>query len=515
MKRAFFLILALATALVACNKNESTPAEQTGGRVIRFTSNFSTYTVTKAASVLDGKTVKIFAGAPINASTEAEANDGQLTPATTLHWLDGQTDPTTFASVYPAEVGSATSFEYDLSNGDFTYHSAVLAAAAKDVAPENVVNFTYKHPFAMLKVSVNNNLTGTPAIAGVTVGDVVGSATMDIAAETVSNPGAAAVIPATLDNGKYCVVLMPQTAKPAILVNVGDDTSVKTYKFLITSDVTFEANKFYNVALTLDESTPPVVEGAEVAFGFTVSDWEEVTDEIPVVNVTEQWSVIGEVNDTAWDTDFDMTFNATTGIFTITGVQYKEGSMGFKLRKAHDWTVNAGMKPGVSYVGEAAWDGYLDGDSNQSQNIKLAAAGEYTLTFKPEDYTFTATKTGDVVVDPTPAATWGLIGSFNDWSADIAMTCTTPGTNPADGVWEVDFTYVAGDSFKLRYGASWDDGNYIAGLKYGVEYVGDTAWDGYLDLPGDNIKLSAAGTYHLVFTYPSCTFTATLIVDEP
>ena len=508
--KKILIFLAAAAALAACNKNETAPAPQKGDRVIRFTSNFSTYTVTKAVSVLDGKTVKIFAGAPINASTEATANDGQLTPATTLHWLDGQTDPTTFASVYPAEVGAATSFDYDLGNGDFAYHSAVLAAAAKDVAPENVVNFTYKHPFAMLKVTVTNNLTGTPAIAGVSVGEVAGSATMDIAAGTVANLGAAATIPATLDGGKYCVVILPQTAKPAILVNVGDATAAKTYKFIITSDVTFEANKFYNVALTLDESTPPVVEGAEVSFGFTVSDWEEAAGEIPVVNVTEQWSVIGEVNGTSWDTDFDMTYNASTGIFTITGVNYNTGA-GFKLRKAHDWTVNAGMKPGVGYVGDTAWDGYLDGDSNQSQNIKLAEPGVYTLTFKPEDYTFTATKTGDATVDPTPAGTWGIIGSFNEWNSDIAMTCTTPGTNPADGVWEADLIYAAGDEFKLRFGASWDNSDYVAGLKYGVEYVGDSAWDGYLDLPGDNIKLSAAGTYHLVFTYPSCTFEATLI----
>ena len=511
MKRAFAFILA-AAALVACNKNEMTPAPQQDGREIRFTSNFSTYTVTKAASVLDGKTVKIFAGAPINASTTAEANDSQLTPATTLYWNKDQTEATTFASIYPADVATGTSFEYDVANGDFAYHSAVLAAVAKDVAPENVVNFTYKHPFAMLKVTVNNNLEGTPAIAGVEVRDLRWNGTVDIVEGTVSNLNSDAVVGATLDGGKYCLVLLPQTAKPAIAVSVGDATALKTYRFVITSDVTFEANKYYNVTLTLDESTPPVVQGEEVEFGFTVADWEEATDVIPVLDVTNLWSVIGEVNDSDWSEDFDMTYDAATGICTITGVNFKTGTNGFKLRKAHDWNINAGLKEGVSTYGDAAWDGYL---AQGGGNIQLAEAGVYTLTFKPEDYTFTATKTGDVTVDPTPAPTWGICGEFNGWgsSDDIVMTCTTAGTNATDGTWEADFTgYVEGQQFKLRWNAGWE---LDLGLKNGVEVVGDAAWDGYLAVSGGNIKLGASGDYHLVLNYPSCTFTATPIVAEP
>ena len=511
MKRAFLFILAAATALVACNKNEVTTPEQ-GGREIRFTSNFSTYTVTKAASVLDGKTVKIFAGAPIDASTTAEASDSKLTPATTLYWNKDQTEKTTFASVYPADAASATSITYSVSNGDFAYHSAVLTAAAKDVTPGSTVNFTYKHPFSMLKVTVTNNLEGTPAISGVTVRDLRWEGTLDIVEGTVSNLGTDAVVDATLDNGKYCLVLLPQTAKPSISVSVGDATAAKTYKFVITSDVTFEANKFYNVTLVLDESTPPVVQGEEVAFGFTVADWEEATDAIPVLNVTDVWSVIGEVNDSDWSEDFDMTYDANTGICTITGVTFKTGTNGFKLRKSHDWNVNAGLKEGVSTYGDAAWDGHL---TQGGGNIQLSEAGVYTLTFKPEDYTFTATKTGDVTVDPTTAPTWGICGEFNEWGAnpDIVMTRTATGTNATDGTWEADLTgYVEGKQFKLRWNSAWE---LDLGLKPDCDVVGDAAWDGYLEVSGQNIVLGASGNYHLVLNYPSCTFTATPIVAEP
>lgn len=499
MKKLFVSLLAVA-ALVACNKNEVTTPEQ-GGREIRFTSNFSTYNVTKAASVLDGKTVKIFAGAPINANTTAEANDSQLTPATTLYWNKDQTETTTFASIYPADVATTTSFEYGVGNGDFAYHSAVLTAAAKDVAPESTVNFTYKHPFAMLKVTVNNNLEGTPDIAGVDVTGTYVSGTLDIAEGTVSNLNSSAVTATTLDGGKYCIVLLPQTARPSIAVHVGDPVTLTTYRFVITSDVVFEANKFYNVTLTLDESTPPVVQGSEVAFGFTVADWEAATDEIPVLNVTEVWSVVGEVNDSDWSEDFDMTYDAATGICTITGVSYKAGINGFKLRKAHDWSVSAGLKDGVSTYGDAAWDGHLDQTNN---NIKLAEAGVYTLTFKPEDYTFTATKTGDVATEPVTVSPWKVVGLGGEW--DYADGITMTETN---GVWEADITFAATDSFKLFDGTTW------AGMQSGWTYygLGDFA-SGYLNTDGGapNIVIGeggVAGNYHLAFTPATLKFVVT------
>lgn len=505
MKKVIIPILAIMT-LAACNKSEVVPAAQENGKAIRFTSNLPTYTITKAASVLDGKTVKIFAGAPINAVTTAEADDSKLTPATTLYWLKDQTDLTTFASVYPADMTESTTFTYNLSNGDLAYHGAVLAATEKDVEPEDVVNFEYKHPFAMLKIAVTNNLEGTPDIAGVSVGSTAGSATMDIAAGTVSNLGENAIIATTLSDGKYCVVIFPQSAKPVINVTV-DPSNPKTYKFIITSSVEFAANKFYDVALTLDESTPPVVVGEEVEFGFSVADWEAAEEEIPVLDVTEKWTLIG-LGD--WGTDVDMTLE--NGLWTVSGIAYQAGDE-FKLRKALDWAVSAGLKEGVSYVGDDIWDGYLEANSNS--NIKLAAAGIYTLSFNPETYQFTATKTGDVEpVDPTPVV-WKVRGLGDDWSWDNGVEMTEN-----EGVWECDITYAEGDSFKLCNGD--DAGAVWAGLQSGWTYYGTGAFDdGYLSTDGGaaNIVVGAeggiAGNYHLSFNPSTLRFIITVIVPEP
>ena len=72
-------------------------------------------------------------------------------------------------------------------------------------------------------------------------------------------------------------------------------------------------------------------------------------------------------------------------------ITYAEGDE-FKLRKNNSWDVSAGLKDGVSCVGDSNWDGHLAETSN---NIKLLEAGQYKLTFNPEGWVFTATKTGD------------------------------------------------------------------------------------------------------------------------
>ena len=226
MKKIFATLLA-ATAIVACSKNETLPEAAQGDDIVRFSSNLRTYTV-KSATALDGKTVKIVAGAPINATTTAEAADNKLTPATEMHWVKDQTSATTFTSVYPADIEMTAAGkveEYNLlfeGNHDFDYHSAVLTAVAKDVTPNTTVNFEYKHPFAMLLVTVVNQLEGTPAITKVNVSDVIMDGSIDVAAGTVTPGTTAAAADAALKDGKYGVVILPQSAKPVLNITAGE-----------------------------------------------------------------------------------------------------------------------------------------------------------------------------------------------------------------------------------------------------------------------------------------------------
>ena len=101
------------------------------------------------------------------------------------------------------------------------------------------------------------------------------------------------------------------------------------------------------------------------------------------------------MNDDNWTTDIDMVEGETQGILEaqITYRKTNEFADEFKLRLNHAWAMSAGLKEGVAYVGDANWDTHLTTSNN---NIKLAEAGVYTLTFNPTDWVFTATKTADL-----------------------------------------------------------------------------------------------------------------------
>lgn len=449
MKKLFVTLLA-AAALVACNKNETSPVEP-ADNIIRFSSNFQTYTVKSTA--LDNQTVKIVAGAPINKTETATAADGKLTPANEMHWEKDQTMTTTFVSTYPATLELSetnTIDDYDLLyNGvqDFAFHSSVLTAVAKDVTPKATVNFTYKHPFSMLLITVDNQLEGAPAISNVNVSDVALVGTLNLVSETVTPSETLGNVNASLNDGKYGVVIMPQSAKPVLNITVGE----KNYKFVLNDAINFVANKRYNATVTIKDNTPIVEEGEVVSFGFNVVDWEDATDAIEFTEdqpTPDTWGVVGLGND--WNTDIPLTEGETAGILEAS-ITYKTTDA-FKLRANGSWDVNAGMKSGVAYVGDDNWDTYLTQDG---ANIKLAAAGVYTITFNPETWVFTATKTGDVEPDPEPetvsltvnvynGAGWANLNlyAWNDGPVFAELTAGWPGNAPeATDVVVGDYTF--------------------------------------------------------------------------
>jgi hypothetical protein len=78
----------------------------------------------------------------------------------------------------------------------------------------------------------------------------------------------------------------------------------------------------------------------------------------------------------------------------------------------------------------------------------------------------------------TLATTWGVIGGFNGWGGDQAMTY-----DAANGVWTTTFDITSATELKFRANAGWS-------LNYG-----DTGADGKLDEGGANIVVSEAGNY--------------------
>ena len=490
MRKVFIALLATA-ALLSCNKREAAVVPE-GDHEVRFSTNLQTFTV-KGETALDGKTVRIFAGTPINATTLATAADNKLTPETKLRWVKNQVGTTTFASIYPAEISEATAFEYDLmyeGTQNFDYHVDVLTATAADVEPETTVHLTYKHPFALLQIKLTSEIAqqeGTDAPV-VELSGVVAKAAFDIAAGTVQLADETAVIPATLKDDVYQVLIMPQTANPLLTVKMGG----KTYKFQVKEAIEFQANKRYSSEITITEAP-------EVDIDYDVDDWGDNDEPVNFDEVkTGAWKVVGLVD---WTYENGVAMTETEGVWEA-DITYAEGNE-FKLFDGETW---AGMKANWAYYGTGDFeDGYLD-NTDAGINIVLQAAGKYHLAFTPATCKFVVTK----IEDGTPETiTWKVLGLGNkwDWADGIAMTCTTEGENPGEGVWEADITYAAGDKFKLCNGEG--DSAIWAGMKNNWLYYGTGEFnDGFLEVPGIDIFIGSetgvAGEYHLTFTYPSC-----------
>jgi hypothetical protein len=119
------------------------------------------------------------------------------------------------------------------------------------------------------------------------------------------------------------------------------------------------------------------------------------------------------------------------------------------------------------------WNGTSYGDGGSGT---LVAGGGGNLAFPGPGYfqvkASTGAKTWSVL-----ATTWAMIGDFNSWGGDAAMTYDANAK-----VWKGTITAASAGAFKFRANGAWD-------LNFG-----DTGADGSLEEGGDNINLTA-GTH--------------------
>lgn len=86
--------------------------------------------------------------------------------------------------------------------------------------------------------------------------------------------------------------------------------------------------------------------------------------------------------------------------------------------------------------------------------------------------------------EPTAYETIGLIGGFNSWGGDEAMTQVTPHN------WYVHVTFAEATELKFRANGNWDDHDWGDGGDVASQYYGKGT-NG-----GGNIKVPA-GTYNV------------------
>lgn len=192
------------------------------------------------------------------------------------------------------------------------------------------------------------------------------------------------------------------------------------------------------------------------------------------INTPRMWYLIGgAIGDGSWNNSpaglgvslyplsviTGNVYNKTgDGTFTYTG--YFESSKGFKLiRDLGNWDEQWGIS-GSTYVH----------NNGSSSDIKVAADGWYTITLNSIKNTLTVTAVS--APSATTYSSIGLIGEFNGWGGDVALT-KAASTN--SHIWYTTTTFTSsftppvgsgGCKFRANGGweTSWGGGTFPCGL---------------------------------------------------
>lgn len=102
------------------------------------------------------------------------------------------------------------------------------------------------------------------------------------------------------------------------------------------------------------------------------------------------WGIIGDATPGGWDNSTPMTYNASTGVWTVTANMIAGGS--WKFRANNSWALNFGISPDgkLTYA-----DHPVLGSVSGLNNITVPSDGNYTITLDLHDankYTYTAVK---------------------------------------------------------------------------------------------------------------------------
>ena len=193
----------------------------------------------------------------------------------------------------------------------------------------------------------------------------------------------------------------------------------------------------------------------------------------------DQLGVIGDFN--GWGDDVVMSFNETKQRF-YADVEFPADG-GFKFRADAGWDVNWGVKDGVLVAGA---DNIPVTAGSYRVYVNMNNAAEMTFELnkgmfgKDEPVGGTTPETPETP-EPEPFKGWALIGAFNGWGGDLALT--------SDGTYYVVKGAELEGELKFRKDADW-------GVNFGHAEGGAFAANTELALAQDGPNINvAAGTY--------------------
>ena len=164
---------------------------------------------------------------------------------------------------------------------------------------------------------------------------------------------------------------------------------------------------------------------------------------------------------------YKISVNFQTGLFSVTpvqlyGVLYVPGDYqgwtpssaatlaSVKADGNYEGYVNITTTGGFKFTNAPDWNHIAYGDTaGNGKSGVLNAGGGNNLNIASAGYYFLQTNTTALTWSPT-AITWGLIGDFNSWNADVPMTY-----NATTQLWTGTISPGAAGGFKIRANAAW------------------------------------------------------------
>ena len=248
------------------------------------------------------------------------------------------------------------------------------------------------------------------------------------------------------------------------VIDFGEDVSALQFKFVGAAWGQNEFSVPSGEAQAAEAAELPLVAGGgDNISAYTTHRFYSLTLDKATPKVSKNFSfnslgVIGDATPTGWDADTDMAFNTEKQRFYV-DLTLVDGTI--KFRADDDWAVNWGGADGALVSGGDNI-AVTAGDYRIYVNLNDPANPVYELNAKMfgKDEPTSGTTTPEPEPEPTPEVKgWGLIGNFNGWAADLALT--SDGTYHVakgvelegelkfrkDGDWAVNFGLAEGASF--------------------------------------------------------------------
>ena len=208
------------------------------------------------------------------------------------------------------------------------------------------------------------------------------------------------------------------------------------------------------------------------------------------VDKPKMWSLIGTLDGSSWDKDFDMT-NTSGDIWTIKNVTVT-ASDEFKIRADHDWGKSVGgpEENSTSTIDETNPYGVYkpvlgEAFEAKDKNIQIGVDGQFNVTF---DYAANTILVEEYKEFPEHLYMIGAEFGSWDWNSDGVVEMTPVLHNPAWGA------EAEGQFYTIRYFTAGEGFKFCAQRAWNGDFWGLETNEGFTEA-GGNCTVSESGFY--------------------